>query len=188
MAGILSVVGDTEFDAAKRHLENIKTMWANNPHLSQKEKQELANRYVELAIGDLERAYDKFVRTAPKGLPRFLKESRLGGSGYAERAKAYGKACEAALLESVCYKYIRDSGTAAKYLSKAETFYDEYSKAAMDDFLQSKTYWAPGVAGMSYGRWIEPSKSEVKAMEDQLKKEKDRLNKLTLWTTTGRRP
>jgi hypothetical protein len=116
MATFLHDMGERQFDAAVAHLEN----GARTP--------ERMNDYVLLAIGDLENAYRTFEASAPTGFRVWVRK-HVWGPGPEERARAYSNACATVLLQSMCYKYLKDENNARAYLNKAKQFFDEYAEA-----------------------------------------------------------
>lgn len=116
MASFLRDMGEAQFNAAVQHLENGTRTPAK------------MSDYTLLAIGDLENAYRAFEASAPRGF-RLRVRIALGPHAMEERAAAYEKACATVLLQSMCYKYLKDENNAKFYLDKAKQFFEEYAEA-----------------------------------------------------------
>jgi hypothetical protein len=117
MATFLRDMGERQYDAAVAHLEN----GTRTP--------ERMNDYTLLAIDNLENAYRTLVASEPTGF-RLWARKHVIGAGSDKRAGTYSKACATALLQSMCYRYLKDENNARVYLDKAKKFFEEYAEAA----------------------------------------------------------
>jgi hypothetical protein len=154
MATFLHDMGERQYDAAVAHLEN----GTRTP--------ERMNDYVLLAIGDLENAYRTFEASAPRGF-RLRVRKHVIGSGDEKQARAYGKACATILLQSMCYKYLKDENNAKAYLNKAKQFFEEYAEAEKAILYTREINWKLNLVENERDVSNLPSNDEIRIAIDQ---------------------